>query len=49
MCAIAGIVGNKLEKIHAMTEIIKHRGPDDSKIEIILMKLVNYSISFKKS
>jgi asparagine synthase (glutamine-hydrolysing) len=45
MCAIAGIVGNKLEKIHAMTEIIKHRGPDDSKIEIDQNNKVAISMS----
>ena len=34
MCAIAGIVGNKIGLIKKMSSSMKHRGPDDEKIII---------------
>ena len=34
MCAIAGVVGNKIDLIKQMSSVMRHRGPDDEKIKI---------------
>ena len=34
MCAIAGIVGTKINLIKKMSSCMRHRGPDDEKIKI---------------
>ena len=34
MCAIAGIIGNQVNKINKMIDIQSHRGPDDKKTYI---------------
>ena len=44
MCAIAGVVGNKINQIKKMTSIMRHRGPDDEKIKIYNQKKVSLSM-----
>ena len=34
MCAIAGIVGTKINLIKKVSSCMRHRGPDDEKIKI---------------
>mgnify|MGYP001256044975 CR=1 FL=1 len=34
MCAIAGIVGNSINKINKMVNVLEHRGPDEKRIFI---------------
>ena len=45
MCAIAGIIGKKINKIHEMTNVLKHRGPDDKKIYIDSLNKISISMS----
>ncbi len=44
MCAIAGIVGNKIDLIKKMSSTMKHRGPDDEKTQIDYKKKVALSM-----
>ena len=44
MCAIAGVVGNKIDLIKQMSSVMRHRGPDDEKIKIYNEKKVSISM-----
>ena len=39
MCAIAGIIGPKINKILNMINVQKHRGPDEQKYKIFNNKI----------